>query len=135
MTLEDWRSAGSVGNRRDAAGCTVFGLLPVVTVSVTVVVPKSACVRRMVPEIGTGGEGSLAEVRVVIVISVKVVSTARWREKRKGWRMRLPLLLLPTMSCDVKVWELGGEEVVGAAPGRREGSDTVIRFAIVEGSV
>jgi len=110
----------------------------VVTVSVTVVVPKSACVRRMVPEIGTGGEGTLVAVRVEIdiVISVTVVSTARWREKRKGSRMRLPLLLLPTMSCDVKVWELGREEeVVWAAPGRREGSDAVIRFAMVEGSV
>jgi len=105
------------------------------TVSVTVVVPKSACVRRMVPEIGTGGEGASVAVRVVIVISVKAGLTARWREKRKGSRVRLPLLLLPTMSCDVKVWELGGEEVVGAAPGRREGSDAVIRFAIVEGSV
>ena len=137
MTLEDWRSAGSVGRRRDAAGCTVFRLLPVVTVSVTVVVPKSACVRRMVPEIGTGGEGTLVAVRVeiVIVVSVKVVSMVMWREKRKGLRMRLPLLLLPTRSWDVKVWELGGEEVVGAAPGRREGSEVVIRFAIVEGSV
>ena len=124
-----------MGSRRDAAGCTVFGLLPVVTVSVTVVVPKSACVRRMVPEIGTGGWGALAVVRVVIVISVKVGSTARWREKRKGSRMLLPLLLLPTRSCDVKVWELGGEEVVWAVPGRRDGSDAVIRFAIVEGSV
>ena len=94
------------------------------------------------PEIGTGGEGTggsgtLVAVRVVIdiVISVTVVSTARWKEKRKGLRMRLPLLLLPTRSCDVKVWELGGEELVGAAPGRSEGSEEVIRFAIVEGSV
>ena len=71
----------------------------------------------------------------MIVISVKVGLAARWREKRKGSRMRLPLLLLRTRSCDVKVWELGGEEVVGAAPGRRDGSDAVIRFAIVEGSV
>ena len=78
-------------------------MLSVVTVSVTVVVPKSACVRRMVPEIGTGGWGASVAVRVVIVISVKVVSTARWREKWKGSRMRLPLLLLPTRSWDVKV--------------------------------
>ena len=113
------------------------------TVSVTVVVPKSACVRRMVPEIGTGGEGaegaegaSVAFIGVVIIISVKAGLMARWREKRKGSRMCLPLLLLPTMSCDVKVWELGREEeVVWAAPGRREGSDAVIRFAMVEGSV
>ena len=90
------------------------------------------------PEIGTGGSGTLVAVRVEIdiVISVIVVSTARWREKRKGSRMRLPLLLLPTMSCDVKVWELGGEEVVGAAPpGMREGREAMIKFAIVEGSV
>ena len=104
-------------------------------VMMTLVVPKSACVRRMVPEIGTGGSGALVVVRVVIVISVKAGLTARWRERRKGSRMRLPLLLLPTMRCDVKVWELGGEELVGAAPGRRDGSDAVIRFVIVEGSV
>ena len=103
--------------------------------SVTVVVPKSASVKRMVPEIGSGGSEVSVVVRVVIVISVKVGSTARWREKWKGSRMLLPLLLLPTRSCDVKVWELGGEEVVWAVPGRREGSDAVIRFAIVEGSV
>ena len=30
---------------------------------------------------------------------------------------------------------MGGEEVVGAAPGRSEGSEAVIRFAIVDGSV
>ena len=103
--------------------------------SVTVVVPKSASVKRMVPEIGTDGSEASGVIGVVIVIPVKVGSTARWREKWKGSMMRLPLLLLPTRSWDVKVWELGGEEVVGAAPGRREGSDAVIRFAIVEGSV
>jgi len=74
----------------------VLGIPVMHTVSVTLVVPKSACVRRMVPKIGTGGEGASVAVRVVIVISVKAGLTARWREKRKGSRMRLPLLLLPT---------------------------------------
>ena len=61
--------------------------------------------------------------------------TARWREKRKGSRMRLPLFLLPTRSLDVKEWVLGREELVGAAPGSREGSSVLIMSKIVDGSV
>jgi len=116
-------------------GCTIFESRSVVTVSVTVVVPKSASVRRMVPEIGTCGSGASGVIGVVIVISVKEESTARWREKWKGSRMRLPLELLPTTSWDVKVWELGGEELVGVAPGSMDGSCVAIRLDIVEGEV
>jgi len=141
MTFEDGLCAGSVGSvgrRRYFDGCKAFGSQSVVTVSVTLVVPKLASVRRMVPEIGTGGEEESVAVKVVIVISVNVGFAARWMEKRKGSRMRLPLLLLRTRSWDMKVWVAlvqSREEVVGAAPGSREGSEEVIRFAIVDGSV